>query len=87
VAAGPQGQLQQQQTPFRSPSLTLDLSDLPSAAEGAAAEAAAVLPPRVSVGRADSLARAGSLALRPVQPPSTAVFGWGRNDCGEWYKS
>lgn len=55
------------------------------AAAGAAADqATAQLPPRPSISRNDSLARAGSLALRPL-PPATniVIYGWGRNDCGE----
>lgn len=83
-AAATQQELQQH--PSHIPSLAMELSELPTAAEDAAAAAAAVLPPRPpSLTRADSLlGRAGSLlALQPLQPPRLAVWGWGRNDCGE----
>jgi hypothetical protein len=38
----------------------------------------------LSISRSGSLARAGSLALRPLQHANIGIFGWGRNDCGEW---
>lgn len=48
------------------------------AAIEAADKAADQLPPRMSLTRGDSLA-----ALQLPVHPDIAVFGWGRNDCGE----
>lgn len=64
-------------------------SDAATATTTAQAAAASLLPPRPSLSasmRADSLlpaARSSSLALQPLHPPSLAVWGWGRNDCGK----
>jgi hypothetical protein len=61
-----------------------NLSELPSAAKGAAAAATAALPPRPSISQAGPMARAASMSLRLLHHSSTALWGWGRNDCGEW---
>jgi len=53
------------------------------AADVAAEQAAAGLPPRPSLNRVSSLARSSSLSLTSLSRPNITVYGWGRTTAGK----